>query len=196
MNKNTDMTKLLDSFDDLSNSFKNLCSKMEHYIADIQLRADKLSELYNSINEVKKPSLSKYIDAINDKNATNYFLDEDGDICSGNTVFFDNLYNPYNQYPTEKLADKAARTRKFNDILLALKYVYDNDYNANWEDSVEKKYIVIYKTECDNENYINRYAIDCVCVDIYNPITFSSCEVAEKVVEFLNELDPKGELIK
>ena len=77
----------------------------------------------------------------------------------------------------------------FNDILLAFKYCYDEEYEPNWADNAIK-YNVVYDTE-QKEYYVKLWADI-----IHNEIMFSAEEAALKCATYLNKIDPNGNLIK
>lgn len=66
--------------------------------------------------------------------------------------------------------------------MLHIKYLYDRDYEPNWEDDSEKKYFVYYN--CN----VGRFCVEYTKSYIYSPVCFSNEEVAELCAEWLTYL--------
>ena len=123
-----------------------------------------------------------------------YTLDEFGRIkILEPIVGFDaNEYNPYCHYMTEEYVNKAAKIKKFNDMLMAFKWCYDKDYEPDWTQGEDAKYRVVYNFD----TYPKRYYVDWSYMYNHNEICFSSEDIAQKCADWLNSIDPNGELIK
>lgn len=120
-----------------------------------------------------------------------YTLDEFGRIkILEPIVGFDaNEYNPYCHYMTEEYVNEAAKIKKFNDMLMAFKWCYDRDYEPDWN-SLTKKYYIVYNSP------IQAYDVSCICSYCHNIIYFSDIDIAQSCADWLNSIDPNGELIK
>lgn len=175
---------------------------------------EKLSECLSQINELsekvssladdcQKSVEAKQAERITDElledyfscfNGSMYYLNENG-VVEENVVYstdseFD-LY-PYLNYPNKEYAFQAQKLKKFNDMLLAFKWCYDRDFEPDWN-SDEDKYSVYY---CQNQ-FAKGYKIDfTVNCNNNNIVYFSSEDIAEKCAEWLNKIDPEGELVK
>lgn len=125
-----------------------------------------------------------------------YFLDDDSEIRSfdeDGTCSFEEAErfskSPYQHYLTEELAEQAKKLKDFNDKLLAFKYCYDLDYKPDWDDTDTLKYMVYHSGST------HMYDIDYVSGWNVHTVYFSSKEIAKKCVDWLNVIDPDGELI-
>jgi hypothetical protein len=92
---------------------------------------------------------------------------------------------------TEEYAIKAAKMKKFTDMLMAFKWCYDRDYEPDWT-TARPKYHIVYNYDA-NPN--KRYYISMSYEYRHNTIYFSSEDIAKKCVDWLNVIDPDGELI-
>ena len=92
-------------------------------------------------------------------------------------------------YPTETMAREAASMKQLNDDLLYFKYAYDRDYTPDdyWSDTLIPKYYVY----CDMPNA--SYSVGTAYRGGYNTVYFSSYDIAEKCVDFLNKKYKLGE---
>jgi hypothetical protein len=93
-------------------------------------------------------------------------------------------------YLSEEYAKKAAKMKKFNDMLLAFKWCHDRTYEPDWSDFDSFKYYVNYNIGD------KMYESGCTCVFHGNKVYFSTRIRAEECAEWLNSIDPKGELVK
>lgn len=119
-----------------------------------------------------------------------YILNELGYVDKNNSTFNPDEYNPYRHYMTIKYANKAAQMKKFNDMLMAFKWCYDRDYEPDWTEN-NAKYRVVYNFDANPK----RYYVDLGYVYRHNAIYFSSEDIAQKCADWLNDIDPNGELI-
>lgn len=101
-----------------------------------------------------------------------------------------NEYNPYHHYMTEEYANKAAQMKKFNDMLMAFKWCYDRDYKPDWTEYCVK-YRVVYNFAANPKRYYFDWDYNYKC----NEICFSTKEIAQKCADWLNNIDPNGELV-
>jgi hypothetical protein len=102
---------------------------------------------------------------------------------------FDTDYNSYRMYLSEDFANTAARMKKFNDMLLAFKWCYDREYKSTYTTD-NNKWHIYYNVR----NSI--YSYDDICNCIEPTIYFSSEVIVKKCCDWLNEIDPNGELVK
>lgn len=138
-------------------------------------------------------TLSHYINAIDDRDNVVYYLDEDSGVnymnwwLSGDfSNFLVPNVNPFCGYIVRGIAKQAFKLKKFNDILLAFKFCYDLTYIREKTSA----YIIVW-----NSNR-SLYFTELLRANAHtNSVYFSSESVAERCAEFLNKIDPKGELI-
>lgn len=178
--------------------------KLNSLLAEVNALAEKINKEYSesAIMENKEPDvLADYKSAFQEDNAYYvYFLDMNSDIkgvYNGGTFPFSesgryasDYYNPYHMYLSEGYAKKAAKMKKFNDMLLAFKWCHDKTYEPDWFDSDSIKYYVYYDTSYET------YSADCTYVCDRNTVYFSTKIRAENCAEWLNSIDPKGDLVK
>lgn len=188
-------------------SYREDIDKLNSLLAEVNALAEKINKEYSesAIMEDEKPdALEDYKSAFQEDKESNvyfvYFLDANSDmrgICDGCTFPFSesgryasDYYNPYHMYLSEAYAKKAAKMKKFNDMLLAYKWCHDKTYEPDWSDSDTVKYYVYYDTSDE------RYSVDCTYVGGRNTVFFSTNIRAEDCADWLNSIDPKGDLVK
>ena len=182
MNIEEKMNKLLESI-----------AKTNKLFAEITTELATLKEQKNNEDDVVIDVLERYKYS-RELSDCLYYLDENSKISSvissvrGGYEFVEDVENPYDTYPTKKLAQQAQKMKKFNDLCLAFKYCHDEDYQPNWS-NYEYKYRVIY----DFEN--NRYYVEQPEKYYCNVVHFSSREIAQKLADYLNEIDPDGNMV-
>lgn len=179
--------------------------KLNSLLAEVNALAEKINKEYseNAIMENTKPDvLAHYKSAFQeDKDSNVYYLDANSEVeaiyvdCdalpySENGRSASTYYNPYHVYLSEEYAKKAAKMKKFNDMLLAFKWCHDRTYEPDWSDSDSIKYYVYYDTSDET------YYADCTYVCSRNTVYFSTRPGAEECAEWLNSIDPKGELVR
>lgn len=149
-----------------------------------------IEEIKAEINELERDDTLEQYESDLCWEDESYILNELGYIDKNNSTFNLNEYNPYRHYMTMKYADKAAKIKKFNDMLMAFKYCYDRDYEPDWTTNYAK-YRVVYNSDANPKCYC------VVCNHTYrnNAIYFSSENIAQKCADWLNDIDPNGELI-
>lgn len=91
--------------------------------------------------------------------------------------------NPYGTYPTEEYALMAQKMKIFNDKLLAFKWCYDKDYQPDWENESENKYLVLF------DSSESRFISVCCVSRIANLVYFSTKTIAQKCADWLNDLE-------
>lgn len=115
-----------------------------------------------------------------------YYINDDSHISwivTPKGYTFENISEPYRFYLTEELAEQAKKLKDFNDKLLAFKYCYDRDYKPVFSSDYDNRaYYVYYDSEDSNYDY----DWDNVCKK--SMVYFSSPEVAQKCVDWLNSL--------
>lgn len=153
-----------------------------------ELATSKESEVMENPTPIN--TLQKYIDTRNTSDDV-YYINEDSEVrqCVVTVTFSTDVENPYDVYVTEALARQAQKIKKFNDLCLAFKYCYDNNYQPNWS-NYEYKYYVVYDVE-DNIYYVEQFQSCCG-----NIVYFSCRELAQKLADYLNEIDPDGDMVK
>ena len=154
-----------------------LISKAKELLAQA---VDDESESTNSANDI----LAAWREHISMKSA--YVLRDDEVVepiaKSGYPYYIDD-FNPYGTYPTEEYALMAQKMKIFNDKLLAFKWCYDREYQPNWSDMINPKYLVFYDY-CSTQ-----YDVDRVIPLSLNTVYFSSYEIAQKCADWLNSLE-------
>ena len=185
-------------------SRKEDMDKLNSLLAEVNALAEKINKEYSesAIMENKEPDvLAAYKSGFQEETDSNvYYLDMNSEIrgvCNDGTfpfskggVYAFDYYNPYHMYLSEEYAKKAAKMKKFNDRLLAFKWCHDRTYEPDWFDSDSIKYCVYYDTSDE------KYSVDCTYVCGRNTVYFSTRIRAEECAEWLNSIDPKGELVK
>lgn len=151
-----------------------------------------IEEINAEINKLEQDdTLEQYENDIS-WGSDRYTLDEFGRVKILEPIigFNSDEYNPYRHYMTEEYANKAARMKKFNDMLMAFKWCYDRDYEPDWTTDCNK-YRVIY----NSDTIPKRYCVNTACIYRHNEIHFSSEDIAQKCADWLNDIDPNGELM-
>lgn len=169
-------------------SRKEDIEKLNSLVAEVNALAEKIKNDY--AEEQEDDVLAEYIEAVNSGKYLLHWVNSSGDIkCGPGACVLDN-YNPYSNYVNTDIAGKAARMKKFNDMLLAFKWCYDKTYEPEWGDSDSLKYFIYYDTDT------SMYAVDSSEVFAKNDVYFSTRIRAEDCAYWLNKVDPEGELVK
>lgn len=184
-------------------SHKEDIDKLNSLLAEVIALAEKINKEYSesTIMENEKPDVLADYKSAFDKGSNLYYIDTNSEVkgthdCgdglpfSNDGVYAFNYYNPYHMYLSEKYAKKATRMKKFNDMLLAFKWCQDRTYEPDWSDSDSIKYYVYYDTSDET------YSTDCTYVCAKNTVYFSTEIRADECAEWLNSIDPKGDLVK
>jgi hypothetical protein len=169
-------------------SRKEDMEKLNSLVAEVNALAEKIRNDY--AEEQEDDVLAEYIEAVNSGKYLLYWVNSSGDVKDGPGACVLDNYNPYSNYMNSIIADKAARMKKFNDMLLAFKWCYDTSYTPNWGDSDSQKYFIYYDT------VMSMYAVDFFRGLAKNDVYFSTRIRAEDCANWLNKVDPKGELMK
>ena len=174
-------------------SRKEDIEKFNSLVAEVNALAKKIRNDY--AKELEDDVLAEYIFGVrNNVQSHLYQLDSDSDVvppdkdCS--KMDFSWYNNPYHIYLSEEYANKAAKMKKFNDMLLAFKWCYDKTYEPEWNDSDSQKYFIYYDT------VKSIYAVDSFHMFVKNDVYFSTRISAKNCANWLNKIDPKGELVK
>lgn len=157
-------------------------------INELKKQIEKLKAEINKIEH--EDTLERYKNDVSGVNVR-YTLDKYSDVTllDPDIQFNSNRYNPYCNYLTTEYANEAARIKKFNDMLMAFKWCYDFDYVPDWN-SLTKKYYIVYNPPTQ------AYDVCCICSYCHNIIYFSNQDIAQSCADWLNNIDPNGELIK
>lgn len=176
-------------------SRKEDIEKLNCLVAEVNALAEKIRNDY--VEEQEDDVLADYESAFKQEDANYvYFLDSNSEVhnCSNfpYSVHDDaDIYNnPYHMYLSEEYANKAAKMKKFNDMLLAFKWCYDKTYEPDWGDSDSQKYFIYYDT------VKSIYAVDSFHMFVKNDVYFSTRIGAKNCANWLNKIDPNGELLK
>jgi hypothetical protein len=178
------------TFEEKMNKLSETIAETNRLFAELTEELATSKENENSKDDIVIDILERYKD-IRELHDYLYFLDENSKIdnCRGPYEFVNNVEDPYDLYPTKKLAHQAQKMKIFNDLCLAFKYCHDEDYQPDWS-NYDYKYRVIY----DFEN--NRYYVEQPEKYYCNVVHFSSREIAQKLANYLNEIDPNGNMVK
>lgn len=150
-----------------------------------------IEEINAEINELERDDTLEQYESDITWRYDGYILNECGCINEDNDSIFNATdYNPYRHYMTEEYANKAAKMKKFNDMLMAFKWCYDREYEPDWTTDCNK-YRVIYNFD----DIPKRYCVNTACIYRHNEIHFSSEDIAQKCADWLNDIDPNGELM-
>ena len=171
-----------------------MLDKLNGYLSQINKiaeEANKLAEAYQKSAEqasedVTNAVLSEYLK--DTEHGEVYYMNANGKIdtaCDGRAS---TDFNSYVNYPSQEFAERAQKLKVFNDMLLAFKWCYDRDYEPDWSDDNTTKYTVVW------DKYEGFHRV-CPQSTTANQVYFSSDEAAVKCAEWLNKIDPKGELI-
>lgn len=136
-----------------------------------------LAEYWNYINSGEKVF---YLDGYNT-------IIESGFIDVDDEKYNDNNTDRYSNYPIKEYAEQAQKIKEFNDKLLAFKWCYDRNYKPVFSGDYNNQSYCIYY---DSED--KKYDYGCDSVFNRNEIYFSSAEIAQKCVDWLNA-EMKGE---
>ena len=176
-------------------SRKEDIEKLNSLVAEVNVLAEKIRNDY--VEEQEDDVLAGYKSAFKQEDYNYvYFLDSNSEVhnCSNFPYsVHDNadIYNnPYHMYLSEEYANKAAKMKKFNDMLLAFKWCYDKTHEPDWDDGVSLKYSIYYDTD------VSMYMVESSYVFAKNDVYFGTPNAAQKCAIWLNKIDPKGELVK
>ena len=168
----SDMTaeELLSKAEDLINRAKELLAQEEDS-----------SESTNAAND----TLAAWREHIVTVNA--FYIMDDDEVSSTDGPYprYIEDFNPYGTYPTEEYALMAQKMKIFNDKLLAFKWCYDRDYQPDWEETSEHKYVVLFNPS------ESRFVVGYFVSRIVNIVYFGTKDIAQKCADWLNSLDEK-----
>lgn len=170
---------------------------LNEYLSQINNIAERANKLVEEFNNAPEQADVIDDDILKDYNTiqgdTKYFLDRTGEIYAEVAQHDSVIRDPYDAYPylnyhTEEYAKEAQKLKKFNDMLLAFKWCYDRNYVPDWTVKNLK-----YRIGYDSDK--RRYDICGYATWSYFTVYFSSRDIAQKCADWLNNIDPKGELI-
>lgn len=188
-------------------SRKEDIDKLNSLLAEVNALAEKINKEYSesAIMENTKPDvLAHYKSAFHyqeESDGRAYFLDSNSEVKScpivstccpfteGDRCASD-YNNSYHMYLSEEYAEKAAKMKKFNDMLLAYKWCHDKTYEPDWSDSDNIKFYVYYDTSDETYSAGATYVCDS------NAVYFSTRIRAEDCANWLNSINPEGELVR
>lgn len=154
-------------------------NSIKHQMSTLQAEIEKLQTQLDAAIEGNKQVINPYLQAVSADDAVCYFLGDNGI----NEVISDKLYVEHSEpcalYPTRKIAEQAMAIKRFNDKLLAFKYVYEPDYVPTYGEE-EVNYFIWY-SPVDQEYIVTDYKgckMPMVC--------FSSEQIALKCADWLN----------
>lgn len=175
-----------------NNDFLTQLNEYLSQINEIADKANKLAEEYTASEQAKAVDNAKEVD---DKDYTldllkdyvdtfdneMYWVECDS-ICHGYVEEDDGNVFTFDNFPIEEYAKKLQKLNKFNGMMLAFKWCYDRDYEPDWNDMNQFKYYVEHNSKSDSFGV--RYNIS----SRFNLVYFSSYEIAQKCVDWLNRL--------
>lgn len=171
--------------------------KMNELLAEVNALADEINKEHEASTNVPanidalsiEYVLSKYINDVYNSYYTKFWLDGYSAVDSGLTEYAPDTLNPYCNYLNEAYAKQAEKIKKFNDLLMAFKWCYNNEYVVNWCDYDEEKYTVYYNVGGHGYEWTKKY------VSVLPIVYFGSQAIAEECVKWLNHIDPDGKLL-
>ena len=152
---------------------------MRENIQAQQERLDELEKQLESVDEFDDIDKPLEIDSCD----TVYFVTEAGTIsimygASTNVPFYNVRHRAFKQM---KYAEMYREKTQYIADLLHFKWLYDRDYEPDWDDENEKKYTVWY---CPDEK---KFLIDITSRSEYRAaVYFSTVELARKCADWLN----------
>ena len=151
-----------------------------------------IEEINAEINELERDDTLEQYESDISWGSDRYTLDNFGrvKILEPTIGFKSNEYNPYRHYMTKEYANKAAQMKKFNDMLMAFKWCYDRDYEPDFSGDYDNRAYYVYYDSIDK-----RYDWGFDIINNSSRVYFSSEEIAQKCAEWLNNIDPNGELV-
>lgn len=155
---------------------------------EIKLLRQNNTENNNTENDTNINVLADYESALRNEGWVVDLSEDDLVYECGSFDAWSEYSDHHMMYPTEEYAKKAYKMTKFNGMLMAFKWCYDKDYEPDWESDIHK-YRITYNTAFKRYDYALSFELCC------NLIYFSSEEVAQKCADWLNSIDPKGELM-
>lgn len=177
---------------------EEMLDRLNEYLSQINNiaeRANKLVEEFNNAPEQAESVSENFLKDYNtvQPNDTIYFINQCCELQVGSTGNKSTIQDPFDAQPylnyhTEEYAKKAQKMKKFNDMLLAFKWCYDRYYMPDWTVK-DLKYCIGYDSD------EKRYDVCGYATWSHFTIYFSSRDIAQKCADWLNDVDPKGELI-
>lgn len=184
MNNNDFLTQLNEYLSQINEIADKANKLAEEYTASEQAKAeDNAKEVYATIYTLDL--LKDYVDTFDNE----MFWVECDSICHGYVGEDDDNIFSFDNFPTVEYAKKLQKLNKFNGMMLAFKWCYDRDYEPDWDDDGTTKYTVVW------DKYEGFHRV-CSQSTTANQVYFSSDEAAVKCAEWLNKIDPEGELVK
>lgn len=177
---------------------EEMLDRLNEYLSQINNIAERANKLVEEFNNAPEQADVIDDDFLKDYNTVQpndniYYIDQYCEIqvgATGNKSTIQNSFDahPYLNYHTEEYAEKALKLKKFNDMLLAFKWCYDRYYVPDWT-AKKLNYCIGY------DSAKGRYDICSYVSWLYSMVYFSSRDIALKCADWLNNIDPKGELI-
>lgn len=178
------------NFEDLYTEKENVKMNKRERIKELRKQIEEINAEINKLEQERDDTLVEYEQSIY-RGYNGYALDDYD--CFGkdnHPTFNEHDYNPYRHYMTKEYANKAFKMKKFNDMLMAFKWCYDRDYEPDWSRN-NVKFCVVHTYKNHTKHYHVAWSHTC----IPNVIYFSSSDIAQKCADWLNTIDPDGELV-
>lgn len=159
-------------------------------IKELRKQIEEINAEINELEQGRDDTLEEYEHGIYQGYDGYTLNDYDCVVKDNHPTFNPHDYNPYRHYMTKEYANKAFKMKRFNDMLMAFKWCYDRDYEPDWT-KTDAKYCVAYNNDGIPKQYCVEWSLACN----FNTIHFSSRDIAYKCADWLNTIDPDGELV-
>lgn len=154
----------------------------------IQAQQKKLDELEKQLENAKLDDIDKPLEIENSKAA--YFVTTYGDVYSSDIIageLYQIANNRHRLFKSEKYAEMYREKTQFTANLLHFKWLYDREYEPDWDNKNEKKYTVWY---CPDEK---NFMIDITASEYREAVYFSTGKLAKKCADWLNRKAGRNE---
>lgn len=157
--------------------------ELENEIMKTQEQLKKLQAALDEAEKLEKEVPEKLIFKEKDEYC---YVDSMGDICWNRYTHMSSgdIKRVHNRraFLQEKLAEIFAEKTQFIADLLHFKYLYDRDYEPDWDSVDEQKFYVYYNNETKKFEW--NFAI---AYSQFGSVYFSTAQLAEKCADWLNK---------
>ena len=154
----------------------------------IQAQQKKLDELEKQLENAKLDDIDKPLEIENSKAA--YFVTTYGDVYSSDIIageLYQIANNRHRLFKSEKFAEMYREKTQHIADLLHFKWLFDRDYEPDWDDKREKKYTVWYYPD------EKKFMIDIPTSEYRAAVYFSTQKLAKKCADWLNRKAGRNE---
>ena len=157
--------------------------KLENEIAKTQEQLKKLQAALDKAEKLEKEVPEELIFEDLDEY---YYVDNTGDIYKTAYTHFspgdvDRVHNR-RAFLSKEYAEAFAQQTQFIAAMLHFKYLYDRDYEPNWDSEDEIKYCIYYNTRTKKFEWSDR-----TIFMTFECIYFSTRQLAERCADWLNK---------